>query len=59
MPPDIVLVAAGIGAAKVVSGLRHLHCPLIDVGSSIHVISGQWTQAHSGFFVNRVHDCEQ
>ncbi|RYG51573.1 MAG: hypothetical protein EOO01_08260 [Chitinophagaceae bacterium] len=49
-PPDIVLVAAGIGAAKVVAQLSHLKCPVIDIGSYIHVLSGKNAKAHAGFF---------
>lgn len=48
--PDIVLVAAGIGAAKVVSQLSHLQCPVLDIGSYIHVLSGKYPHAHAGFF---------
>ena len=49
--PDIVFVAAGIGAAKVLSGLHHLNCPVLDIGSYIHVLSGRLTEAHDGFFI--------
>lgn len=52
--PDIVLVAAGIGAARVLVDLRHLQCPVIDVGSYIHVVSGKLKHAHSGFFLKPV-----
>jgi len=50
--PDLVLVAAGIGAAKVLVELNHLHCPIIDIGSYIHVLSGRLAHAHAGFFVS-------
>jgi hypothetical protein len=49
--PDIVLVAAGIGAARALTGLKHLSCPIIDIGSYIHVVAGHMQQAHSGFFL--------
>jgi hypothetical protein len=52
--PDVVFVAAGIGAAKVLTGLRHLDCPVIDIGGFIHVLSGKSPSAHSGFFVKPV-----
>jgi hypothetical protein len=50
--PDIILVAAGIGAAKVLVDLRNLNCPVIDIGSYIHVLSGKHKNAHAGFFVS-------
>ncbi len=49
--PDIILVAAGIGAAKVLVELSHLKCPVIDIGGYIHVLSGKLTSVHGGFFV--------
>ncbi|WP_080056014.1 beta/alpha barrel domain-containing protein [Spirosoma aerolatum] len=49
--PDIVLVAAGIGAARVVADLKHLNCPVIDIGSYLNVLSGKYENAHAGFFV--------
>jgi len=36
--PDIVLVAAGIGAARVLADLKHLNCPVIDIGSYLKVL---------------------
>ena len=49
--PDLVLVAAGIGSAKIIVDLRHLNCPIIDIGSYIHVLSGKNYSAHAGFFI--------
>jgi len=49
--PDIVFVAAGIGAAKILFDLEYLNCPIIDIGSYIHVLSGKNKIAHAGFFV--------
>lgn len=49
--PDIVLVAAGIGAARVLADLKHLNCPVIDVGSYLNVLSGKYENAHAGFFI--------
>jgi hypothetical protein len=49
--PDLVLVAAGIGSAKIIVDLRFLNCPIIDIGSYIHVLSGKNDSAHAGFFV--------
>ena len=49
--PDIIFVAAGIGSAKVLSELHYLECPVIDIGSYIHVLSGKYPNAHEGFFI--------
>jgi hypothetical protein len=50
--PDIIFVAAGIGAAKILVDLHHLNCPVIDIGSFIHVLSERQSTAHAGFFNN-------
>lgn len=50
--PDIIFVAAGIGAAKVLSDLSFLNCPIIDIGSCIHLLSKTKSITHSGFFKN-------
>jgi hypothetical protein len=49
--PDIIFVAAGIGAAKALFGLRHFQCPVIDIGGYIHVLSGKLKEVHAGFFI--------
>jgi hypothetical protein len=49
--PDLVLVAAGIGSAKIIYDMRYLNCPIIDIGSYIHVLSKKKGSAHAGFFV--------
>jgi hypothetical protein len=48
--PDIVFVAAGIGAAKVLVELKDLNCPVIDIGSYLQVLSGKRSIVHAGFF---------
>jgi hypothetical protein len=48
--PDIVLVAAGIGSAKVLFDLEHLNCPVIDIGGYMNVLSGKLDMVHAGFF---------
>ena len=48
--PDIVLVSAGIGSAKILFELQHINCPIIDIGSYVHVLSGKLSIVHGGFF---------
>jgi len=48
--PELVLVAAGIGAAKVLADLEYLNCPILDIGSFIHLMSGTAEECHAGFF---------
>lgn len=48
---DIAFVAAGIGSAKVLCDFRMLSCPVLDIGSYIHVLSGRAADCHGGFFV--------
>ena len=48
--PSLVLVAAGIGAAKALIELSYLNCPILDIGSYIHVLSGRAIHCHAGFF---------
>ena len=49
--PNLVLVAAGIGMAKIIFDMSFLNCPIIDIGSYIHVLSKKNDSAHAGFFV--------
>jgi hypothetical protein len=48
--PDIVMVAAGIGSARVLADLKVLGRPIIDIGGLIHVLSGKTPECHAGFF---------
>jgi hypothetical protein len=47
---DFCLVAAGIGSANILNKLCWLKCPIIDIGSFIHVLSGWRAECHAGFF---------
>jgi|694.fasta_scaffold16019_12 hypothetical protein len=47
---DIVFVSGGISSISIIYQLRHLSCPCIDIGGVIHLLSGERSSYHGGFF---------
>lgn len=48
--PSIVFVSAGIGSAFIMMQLKHLCCPVIDIGGCIHLLSSKKPNYHGSFF---------